>query len=227
MAWFTADAIEFFRELEANNSKEWFERNKGRYEASVKGPMLEFAGEMIERMREINPEIAMLPRSAVFRIHRDTRFSKDKSPYKTNAGMLVTRGDKRDPGVPGLYFHFDASIMAIASGIYSVEPAQLRALREYLAAHPEAFDRHLSDPAWKESFGEMAGDKNKILPPELKEAAQRQPLLYNKQFYYWREHPAREITREDLPDFVMRHIRAAQPMNRFLAQGLAKNGEAV
>jgi uncharacterized protein (TIGR02453 family) len=221
MAWFTPDAIAFFGELEQNNSKEWLEPNKKRHEASVKQPMLEFAAEMIERMRAIDPEISMLPRNAVFRLHRDTRFSPNKTPYKTNAGMVITRGTKHNPGVPGLYFHFDASRMAVASGLYFLEPAQLKLVRAHIAANLEEFDELLKDPKWLEAFGEMAGSKNKVLSPELKEAAQRQPLLYNKQFFYWSEHPALEITREDLPDFVINRIQAAQPMNGFLTRPLA------
>lgn len=220
MPWFTEDAIAFFAELEQHNEKAWFETNRKRYETAVKRPMLEFAGVMIERMRALDPEITMSPRSAVFRLHRDTRFSKDKSPYKTNAGMVITRGEKHTPGVPGLYFHFDSGRMAVASGLYFVEPAQLKVLRTHIAANLEEFESRLADPRWKRSFGEMAGEKNKVLPPELKDAAFRQPLLYNKQFFYWAEHPALEITREDLPDFVLDHIEAAQPMNRFLTQPL-------
>ncbi|HSI72474.1 MAG TPA: DUF2461 domain-containing protein [Fimbriimonas sp.] len=220
MAWFTSDAIDFFAELEKNNNKEWFEANRKRYESSVKRPMLEFAVEMIERMRSVEPEITMLPRNAVFRLHRDTRFSKDKTPYKTNAGLVITRGEKHNPGAPGLYFHFDSGRMAVASGLYFIEPAQLRSVREHIAAHLDEFGSLLNDPAWKQSFGEMAGEKNKILPPDLKEAAQKQPLIYNKQFFYWSEHPALEITRGDLAEFVMSHIHAAQPMNRFLTRAL-------
>lgn len=220
MPWFTSDAIAFFAELEQNNAKAWFEANRKRYEKSVKIPLLEFAAEMIERMREVDPEITMLPKNAVFRIHRDTRFSKDKSPYKTNAGLVVTRGEKHDPGVPGLYFHFDSGQMAIASGLYFIEPAQLKAIREHIAANLSEFEELLNDKVWKKHFGEMAGEKNKKLPPELQAAAEMQPLLYNKQFFYWAQHPTSEIIREDLPDFVMAHIRAAQPMNRFLTQPL-------
>lgn len=221
MAWFTEDAIAFFAELEQNNEREWFEKNKKRYEASVKKPMLELAAEMIERMRAVDPEITMLPHNAVFRIHRDTRFSKNKSPYKTNAGMVITRGEKHNPGAPGLYFHFDSGRMAVASGLYFLEPTQLRLVREHIAANLDEFGRLLEDEDWKSSFGEMAGMKNKVLPPELKEAAAKQPLLFNKQFFYWSEHPALEITREDLPDFLMRHIQAAQPMSRFLTEPLS------
>ncbi len=225
MAWFIPDAIAFFDELEQNNDKAWFDANRKRYESTIKTPLLELAAELIERMREIDPEITMLPKNAVFRIHRDTRFSKDKTPYKTNAGLVVTRGLKHNPGVPGLYFHFDAARMAVASGLYFIEPAQLKVLRTYLADNLDEFQRLLAGEEWKRHFGEMAGMKGKVLPAELREAAAREPLLYNKQFFYWAEHPALEITREDLPEFVMSHIRAAQPMNRFLTQPLRAAGE--
>ncbi len=220
MAWFTDDAIAFFAELEFNNDREWFEKNKKRYEAEVKRPMLALAEVLIERMKRIDPEISMLPRNAVFRLHRDTRFSKNKTPYKTNAGMVITRGEKHNPGAPGLYFHFDARCIAVASGLYFLEPAQLKLVREHIASNLDEFQRLLDDEAWRKSFGEMAGMKNKILSPELKEAAKAQPLLYNKQFFYWSEHPAEEIMRDDLADFVMAFIEAAQPMNQFLTQPL-------
>lgn len=218
MAWFTDDAIAFFAELELNNDREWFERNKKRYEAEVKRPMLALAEVLIDRMKAIDPEISMLPRNAVFRLHRDTRFSRNKTPYKTNAGLVITRGEKHNPGAPGLYFHFDARRMAVASGLYFLDPAQLKLVREHIAANLDEFQRLLDDPAWKDAFGEMAGMKNKILPPELKEAAKVQPLLFNKQFFYWAEHPAEEILRDDLVEFVMGPIQAAQPMNRFLTE---------
>jgi uncharacterized protein (TIGR02453 family) len=216
MAWFTKDAIDFFTELEQNNEKEWFEKNKKRYEAFVKKPTEAFAAEMIGRMQEIDPQIDMLPKNAVFRIYRDTRFSKDKAPYKTNAGMAISRGGKTNPGSPGLYFHFDARCMAVASGCYFLEPPQLLAVRNHIAANLGEFQRLLDDPEFKARFGTIVGEKNKILPQELRESAVKQPLIFNKQFYYWAEHPADQVEREDLPEFIMEHIRAAQPMNRFL-----------
>jgi uncharacterized protein (TIGR02453 family) len=220
MAWFTQDTIDFLSELRENNAKEWFEANRKRYEASVKKPILEFAAEMIERMREVDPEITMLPKNAVFRIHRDTRFSNDKSPYKTNVGMVVTRGEKHNPGVPGLYFHLDASQMYIATGLYFLEPAQLRAVREHIASNLSQFQNLLEDEEFQQHFGTIAGEKNKVLPPEFKEAAQQQPLLYNKQFYYSSDHKPEVALRDDLPEFVMTRIRAAGPMNRFLSEAI-------
>lgn len=222
MSWFSQDAVAFFSELELNNDKSWFEQNKKRYEASVKQPMLEFAAEMIGRMQEIDPEITMLPKNAVFRIHRDTRFSKDKSPYKTNAGMAITRGQKTDPGVPGLYFHLDASTMAIASGCYFLEPAQIQAVRGHIVANMSEFRRLVDDEEFRKWFPNgVVGEKNKILPSEFRDAAASQPLIFNKQFYYWAEHSPEAVSREDLPEFVMAHIRACQQLNKFLVAGLS------
>lgn len=216
MAWFTADASDFFAELELNNNRDWFEKNKKRYEASVKTPMNAFAAEMIARMQQIDPQISMLPRNAVFRIHRDTRFSRDSKPYKTNAGMVVSRGGRHEPGVTGLYFHLDAQRMAVASGLYFLEPPQLRAVREHISRNLEEFAALLADPNFVRHFGELAGEKNKVLPADLREAATKQPLLYNKQFFYWAEYETAEALREDLPDFLMSHMAAALPLNGFL-----------
>ncbi len=87
MAWFKAEVRDFFLELELNNNREWFEKNKKRFETKVRAPMEAFAAEMIGRMQQIDPQISVTPKDAIFRIYRDIRFSKDKSPYKTNLGL--------------------------------------------------------------------------------------------------------------------------------------------
>lgn len=221
MAWFTADAIDFLGELALNNNRDWFTKNKKRYELSLKNPMLAFAAEMIERMREVDPEISMLPSQAVFRIHRDTRFSKDKAPYKTNAGMAISRGGKTEPGSPGVYVHLDPGCMAIASGCYFLEPPQILAVRKHIVANMAEFECLLSDPEFVSKFGQVVGEKNKILPPEFREAAAKQPLLFNKQFYYWAELAPETVLRDDLPELVMAHVHAAGPMNAFLMAALS------
>lgn len=220
MPWFTQDAIDFFRELELNNNKEWFEKNKKRYETNVKKPMEAFADHMIERMREIMPDIEMTGKKAVFRIYKDVRFSKDKTPYKTNAGMHINSAGKGDLGTPGLYFHIDPRVMGIASGCYQLEPPALRKMREYLAANPDEFADQLRDESFVKFFGGIKGEVNKVLPPDLKEAAAKQPLIFNKQFYYWADQEAEEALREDLDEYLMAHMRACRWMNEFLVKGL-------
>jgi len=221
MAFFTDDAIDFFRELELNNEKSWFEANKKRYETSVKRPMEAFVGRLIELMKELDPQIAMTPKDAIFRIYKDVRFSKDKTPYKTNAGASISRGGRRAFDVPGIYFHFDPRILGIASGYYSLEPDKIARMRRHLMAHPKELAERLADPEFKMRFGDIAGERNKVLPPEFKEAAKSLPYLANKQFYYWAENDVKELLRNDLDEFVIAHFRAAQPMNSFLAHAFA------
>lgn len=218
MPFFTPDAIDFFRELELNNDRAWFEANKKRYEASVKRPLEAFVGRLLDRMRELDPQITMTARDAIFRIYRDVRFSKDKTPYKTNAGASISRGGRRAFDVPGIYFHFDPRILGIASGYYMLEADQILRLRRHLAKNAQTLDARLADPPFKRLFGDIAGERNKVLPAEFKEAAKELPYLANKQFYYWAEHEVKELLREDLDDFVLEHYRAAIPMNRFLAE---------
>lgn len=220
MPWFSQDTIDFFRELELNNNKEWFEKNKKRYEANVKKPMEAFADHMIELMREILPDIETTGKKAVFRIYKDVRFSKDKTPYKTNAGMHINSAGKGDMATPGLYFHIDPRVMGIASGCYQLEPPAIRKMREYLAANQDDFAKQLEDKEFVKFFGGIKGEVNKILPPDLKEAAAKQPLIFNKQFYYWAEHEAEEALREDLDEYLMAHMRACRRMNEFLVKGL-------
>lgn len=227
MAWFTEDVVDFFRELELDNSRTWFEANKKRYERSVKKPMEAFAAELIERMKRFDPDLSMQPKDALFRIHRDIRFSKDKSPYKTNSGLSISRGGKHGFSTPGVYFHVDARSMGVASGMYMLEPAQIKAVREHIVAHPDELAALQADPRFVEAFGEIRGERNKILPPEFRAAATDQPVLFNKQFYYWSESPAEDIVRDDLADFVMSRYEAARPMNAFFERALGVgNGEA-
>jgi uncharacterized protein (TIGR02453 family) len=218
MAWFEQEAIDFFRELELNNDRAWFEQNKKRYEAKVKLPMEAFADHMIGKMKELLPDIQTTGKKAVFRIYRDTRFSKDKTPYKTNAGIHINDSHKGDLQSAGLYFHIDPRRMAIASGRYMIEPAKLKNLRIFLMDNLPEFQVQLNDPEFKKYFGSITGEKNKILPPELKEAASQQPLLFNKQFYYWAEYEAEEALRDDLDEFIMEHMRSCSSMNEFLSR---------
>ena len=101
MAYFTKDFIDFFKELAANNKKEWFDSNRQRYEKSVKQPFAEFVQEMIDRIQPDGPAVYISTKDAIFRINRDIRFSNDKTPYKTYMAALVSAKGKKDKGTPG------------------------------------------------------------------------------------------------------------------------------
>lgn len=220
MAWFEPEILDFFADLEFNNNREWFELNKKRYEATVKKPMEAFAAEMIGRMQQIEPQISMTPKDAVFRIYRDIRFSKDKTPYKTNAGMYISPSGKNHFGTPGVYFHIDARSMGIASGYYAPDPAQVRAIRAHIVANLDEFSSLLADAEFSKLFGTFAGEKSKVIPSEFRPAAETQPLLLNKQFYYWAPFDGNDVVRDDLADLIIRHYLAARPMNACLTAGI-------
>ena len=205
--------LDFLRELELNNDREWFAANKKRFERDVKTPFEALVQEVIDL---IGVDIA--PKDAVFRIHRDTRFSKDKTPYKTHVGAIVGPQGRKGMDSIGVYFEVSGRRLGIASGLYMPDKERLLAVRRLIMARGAELEMILKAAKFKKMFGEIEGEKNKVLPPEFKEAAQSQPLLFNKQFYVWAEFDAEEAKRKDLAKFVFEHYKAALPLNEFLAE---------
>ncbi len=214
--WFDEEALAFLQELRENNNRKWFQANYSRYEESLRLPMLNLSATMIEQMKKIDPLIDIQPEDALFQMGRDIRFSMDKSPYKTHVGLLIARKGADSFAHPGLYVQVAASGFGIASGFHSLEHSQSMAIRRFLMANLDEFSAQLSNRAFQKHFVAIRGEANKLLPPEFRDAASKQPLLYNKEFYYWAEHEARSALRDDLPDFIMKHIKACTPMNEFL-----------
>jgi uncharacterized protein (TIGR02453 family) len=223
MAYFTQDFLDFFKELAANNDKDWFHANKKRYETSVKDPFKAFVQDMIDRTAAIDDRFAGEAKDAIFRINRDIRFSKDKSPYKLQMGAVISPGGRKEGmGIPGMYLELSPAHFRFYSGLYMPEKEVLYQIREYIVKHSKELDKLVSDKVFVGKFGELRGEKNKVLPKEFKAAAEKQPFLFNKQFYFFSEMPAETILREDLADVVMEHFKASQPMRQFLtkARGL-------
>ena len=215
---FSLDTAEFLRELELNNNRPWFETSKKRFEASVVEPMEALAAVMISRMKELDPSIQMQPREALTKIQRDVRLHKDKSPYWTAVEMSIVPPSRPSLHAPGLGFRVGPRDVRITSGYRVLESDKVRVIRNFLANHLDEFEEELARPEFKKYFGEMRGDRSKMLAPELTVAARRQPLLFNNQFCYWADHDTKTALRDDLPDFLMAHMRAAQPMNKFLTR---------
>jgi uncharacterized protein (TIGR02453 family) len=135
---FGADALPFFKALVFHQSREWFEANRATYERAIRTPMGDLVEDVAERLRRAKIPIKGDRKSSAFRIHRDVRFSKNKDPYKTNAGVALTRsGAKGDPGV--LYFHLSPEECFFAAGFYLPDPAGLGRLRAAAARAPKAF----------------------------------------------------------------------------------------
>jgi len=161
-ASFGPDAFTFLRSLARHNTREWFTANRARYEAAVRGPMGVLVEEMDVRLASIAPEIVGHPKRSVFRIHRDVRFSKDKSPYKTNAGCWFYHQDagkgvgQDGDGGAGYYFHLEPGGCFVAAGIWMPGPATLSRLRAALAEDPDGFAKIVLAPAFRRRYGRLS-----------------------------------------------------------------------
>lgn len=159
---FRPDALKFLRGLKRNNRREWFERHRAAYEAEILDPMRVLVEEMDVRLARIAPEITGHPRHSIFRIHRDVRFSADKSPYKTNVACQfyhqdAGRGAGQDAtgAGAGLYFQIAHGECFVAGGMWMPPRAALDRIRETIAESPEDFESLLRAPAFRRRFGRL------------------------------------------------------------------------
>ncbi|MCB9231345.1 MAG: DUF2461 domain-containing protein [Bacteroidia bacterium] len=220
MAFFTQEYIDFMNELAANNHRDWFLANKKRYENFVKKPFTAFTEEMIKRVAEDDPEVKIEARQAMFRINRDVRFSADKTPYKTSMSAVISRGGRKELVYPGVYFEVKADEARFYGGLYQLEKEDLHQVRTFIMENAAEFERVLQESGFKKAFGTVQGEKNKRLPPEFAAAAEKQPLLYNKGFYYFAVIDPKFITNGKLADKMMELYAAGKPMKQFLARAL-------
>ncbi len=221
MAYFNPDFLQFFKDLAANNHRDWFTANKKRYESVVKDPFKLFVEEMIERMAKEDKRISLEAKDAIFRINRDIRFSKDKTPYKTNVSAIITPGGKKDKTTPGLYFEFGPENVRIYGGVYMLDKDQLYDVRQYICDHASQFQKAISDKDFVKKYEEIRGEKNKVIPKEFRESAENQPLIFNKQFYYFAKLDPEVVLQDDLADILMAYYHASNPVRDFLTKAIS------
>jgi len=224
MSYFTEDYLDFFKELAANNNKDWFHTNKKRYELSVKEPFRAFIQDLIDRTATIDKRFEADAKQAIFRIHRDVRFGKDKTPYKMNSSALIAPGGRKEGmGIPGMYLEVGPEHFRFYSGLYQSEKEVLQNVREYILKHSDELNNLVLDKDFINRFGEIRGEKNKILPKEFKAASENQPLLFNKQFYFFSSMAPEIILRDDIVDLVMEYFEASEPMREFLTKAIGNS----
>jgi len=221
MKYFTKDFNDFFKELAPNNHKDWFDENRERYHKSVKEPFEKFISDLVDELKKEDPRLNINPKKAIFRINRDIRFSKDKSPYKLNRSAAIAPDGKKSISRGGLYVELGPERVMIGGGAFQPEKDELRNLREYIAAHPDKFRKVVEDPAFLDVFEEVHGEENKRLPSkELTAAAKKEPLLYKKSLYYFAEFPPDLVTSDGLMEFVLQKHAAARPLREFIAEAV-------
>lgn len=221
---FTPDLFQFLHELSENNVKSWWEANRDRYEEVVRGPALDFITAMGERLGEISPHytaVAKKSGGSMMRPFRDTRFSKDKTPYKTNLGIQFRHSSGKDIHAPGLYLHIDPDEAFLATGVWHPDSASLKAIRGRIDGEPKAWKRARDSKPFRELF-ELSG-----------ETLKRPPRGYDK------DHPLIEdLKRKDhiavmnleiddvldigFIDDVVDAFKAAKPYTKFLTKAVGQ-----
>jgi uncharacterized protein (TIGR02453 family) len=223
VAYFSKDFIKFFKELENNNNREWFTENKSRYEKSIKEPFYNLVGELLTRISFDDPAILSDPKDCVFRIYRDIRFSKDKTPYKTYCSALVSHGGRKALNDPGFYFELNHKGVNVYTGLYNVDKEGLAKIRNKIAGNIKEFNKVIMNKKFVDKFGkEIIGTKSKRLTPELTEAAISQPLIYNMQFYSHAKLSQSHIVSDDLSDILVEYYNAGVPLTQYLESALHK-----
>ena len=219
---FPAEGLRFLRQLKRNNNRDWFAANKPVYEEFVRTPMAELVIAIGEELRRFAPEIVADPKRSVYRIYRDTRFSKDKTPYKTHiAAIFPVRGLPKNSG-PGLYFHISPEEVLIAGGLYMPEPEVLRAVRERIAAKRKQFTAIVESRNFRKAFGELEGEQLKTMPKGFSADHPAAQYLRFKQFLFGEQYPASLASSSRLLPTIISCYEQGMPLIRFLADSAAR-----
>ena len=227
-AGFTPAAFTFLRSLKKHNEREWFERNRPTYEAEVRAPLAALAEEVDVRLATLAPEIVGDPKRSLFRIHRDVRFSNDKSPYKTHvacwfhhvdAGRGV--GTQAAHGGAGFYFHMEADRASIGGGIWMPPRPTLQRMREAIDEDPAPLQKILANPTITRQFGGL-DEENKLsrTPRGYPVTHPAIDLLRHQSFTLGRELAHKDLLDGRLPDVLAREYAKLLPLVRWINASL-------
>ena len=219
---FSSDALAFLRSLKRNNRREWFQPRKEKYEALIKLPMLELAGCLNEEFARFAPAYITPPQKAVFRIYRDTRFSHDKTPYKTHIAAIFPRSTADKNRGACFYFHFTDKELLLFGGVYSPERDELLAYRTLLQEHYEEFREIVAARPLKRALSGLQGEQLTRMPKGFPVDHPAEELLRHRQWYLETTLDIKFLTSRKLVPEMTRHFELMAPMVEFLNRPFAK-----
>jgi uncharacterized protein (TIGR02453 family) len=222
---FPAEGLAFLRELKKNNNREWFTPKLDQYKTAVRAPMLELVHALHVAMLGFAPAYVGEPAKCLYRIYRDTRFSKDKTPYKTRADALFWRNslDKNSGG--GFYLSISPEEVAIGGGLYMAEPAALLAVRQHIAKNAQEFRSTFETKTVRRLMGELTGDKITRVPKGFPPDHPAADLLKHKNFVLYNTLNTDIITTPKLFREIVSRMEAITPFVEFLDTPLLKGNK--
>ena len=221
-ASFSRDLFRFLADLRENNDREWFAANKDRYENALLEPALDFVADFGPRLEKISKHFVADPRpsgGSLFRIYRDTRFSKDKTPYKTNAGIHFRHELAKEADAPGFYLHLSPGEVFAGGGIWHPGTAALARIREAIAADPSGWRRAARGGSFAGRFA-LGGDSLKRPPAGFDADHPLVDDLKRKSFFGWTQLSDKSATAPGFLDEYERLCREVWPLMRFLSKAL-------
>ncbi len=211
---FSEPAVRFLVELAANNDRAWFQPRKAEYERLLKRPLEDLCVALGERFAARDIPLVADPARSPFRIYRDVRFSRDKSPYKAHVSASFPWRD----GGPGGYFHFQPGEIFAGGGMWHPEVERLAAWRALLASNPGRIHAVLDAPSFAATFGQVNGDRLKRVPAGFTADHPEAELLKLKDVTFGRRLSDDEAFSPGLPDILAGIFADAVPVFRLLAE---------
>ncbi|MFI5164664.1 MAG: DUF2461 domain-containing protein [Bacteroidia bacterium] len=210
----------FLKNIKKHNNRVWFNANKNVYVEQYES-MVSFADAIILQMNRHDKIETPSGKKAVFRIYRDVRFSRDKSPYKTHFGMHMSRATKLLRG--GYYLHIEPGKCFVGGGFWNPEPDDLKHIRGQIAVDPKPLRKILSSKSFKSNFGKLEGEKLVNVPRGFEKDNPASDLLKYKQFLISKSIPESVITSKKGIDEVVKSFRAMRPFFDYMSEILTTN----
>lgn len=222
MTYITPKLFTFFRDLRENNNRDWFQANKHRYEQQVREPLLQFITDFGVRLAEISPHYLADARKSggsLFRINRDIRFSPDKTPYKTAAGIQFRHESGKDVHAPGFYLHLEPDNVFAGCGIWHPDTQTLSQIRDAIVENPARWEGLLSDEVFRTNFS-LEGDSLKRAPKGYDSDHSLIEDLRRKDFVAGKPFTEADACAPDFMDRYTEACRAAAPFAEFLTKAV-------
>ncbi|PWB23842.1 DUF2461 domain-containing protein [Flavobacterium sp. HTF] len=223
----TKESLQFLDDLKANNNRDWFQDNKKRYEI-FKKDYHQLVSDFLDAMKPLDPSLELLQvKDCTFRINRDIRFSKDKSPYKAHLGVWLSSGAK-GANRSGYYVHIEKGASFIAGGFYSPDAAELKKVRKEIAFFHDDLEEILNDKTFKKEFGSLdvnEGNSLKSMPRGYEKDHPAIEFLKLKSFTTSQKYDIKEVTQKDFVAKMSQKLIALKPFNEFINRALETDEE--
>jgi uncharacterized protein (TIGR02453 family) len=227
---FDKQALKFLKDLKSpsKNNKEWFDKNRDRYETYLREPMKHLIDTLSDQINKIDNDIIVNYKS-IFRINRDIRFSKVKTPYKTISSAAFAFYRNKSAEIPQFYFHFSPDEFLTASGQYSMEPENLKSIRRYIFENFDEYESIVKEKKFRKRYGDVQGESLTKVPsefhghPAVEKNAELAKALKMKQYYVFETHEPGLVLDERISKIIVESVRLTYDFTKFLTEAIRKH----